>query len=455
MARLDYSGFRTRPKPAKRRSGWQGSMRLGALFAVLVGVNVYVFFFRGGTSIRDVLKSGAIAKRPAAAATSSSGSGDPAAQPGAPSNDDSVVVKGSLAGHLGLLGALSAVNIDRTQANEVIAALRPALDLRALRPKQSFEVRLDPATKRVRTFIYRVSQISSVVVTRNAAGVLKATRKEVELDTKVVKVGGRITSSLDGAVTGAGESSALVSMFVDLFGWDINWYVDPREGDEFRIVVEKQYNGDRFYRYGRILAAEYRGNAGRFQAFYHKPEGGKAGYYTPEGRSVYREFLKMPLNFRRISSTFSHRRFHPVLHQTRGHFGVDYAAPRGTPVWAVADGTVARVGRSAGAGNMVVLGHARGRATVYMHLSRFAAGLKRGSKVKQRQVIGYVGSTGLSTGPHLHYGITVNGRHVDPLRFGVGKGAMLPRKQRIRFMDELPPRMAALEEIPVADRGGS
>jgi murein DD-endopeptidase MepM/ murein hydrolase activator NlpD len=425
-------------------------MRLGALFAILVGVNIYVFFFRGGTSIHDLLKTSALSKK---SVPLKNAPGAPAAKRASPKRsgpkDDSLVVQSSLKGHLGLSSALEAVSIDKAQVAELIVALRPQLDMRSLRPDHTFEVHLDPRTKRVRRLIYKVSPINSVVATRDPKGKLKVQRREVELDSKVERVGGRITSSLQSAMSRAGERHGLVARFVDLFSWDVNWYSDPREGDEFRIVVEKKYKDGRFYRYGNILAAEYRGKVGRFQAYYHK---GKKGYFTPEGRAINREFLKMPLNFRRISSKFNMRRFHPVLHRTKGHYGVDYAAARGTPVWAVADGTVTKVGRSGGAGKMIRLQHSRGRTTVYMHLSRFAKKLKRGSRVKQRQVIGFVGSTGLATGPHLHYGIMVNGRHVDPLKYNAGKGALLPRQDRVRFLDELPKRMAILEAIEVKKR---
>lgn len=449
MARLDYTGARVRHRGARRKSGWQGSMRLGALFTVLVGINVYVFFFRGGTSIHDLLKtSAAINKKPVALSPKGSSTARPVQRQ--PDKDDSLVLEGTLRGYIGLSSALAALKVDNTQVAELVASLRGKLDMRSLRPEHQFEVRLDPSSRQIRKFTYRLSPVSSVVAVRNAKGLFRVKRKEVPLETRVARVGGRINSSLLGAMSAAGERAALVSRFVDIFSWDVNWYSDPREGDEFRIIVEKKYKDGVFYRYGTIRAAEYRGKIGRFQAFYHNPKQGKPGYYTPEGRMITREFLKTPLNFRRISSKFNKRRFHPVLHQTKGHFGVDYAAARGTPVWAVAQGKVTRIGRFGGAGNMIRLEHAKGRTTIYMHLQGFAQGLKRGSKVRQRQVIGYVGSTGLATGAHLHYGILVDGRHVDPLKFNVGKGATLPRRERARFLDGLTRRMAALESIAVA-----
>jgi murein DD-endopeptidase MepM/ murein hydrolase activator NlpD len=427
-------------------------MRLGALFAVLVGINIYVFFFRGGTSIHDVLKTSSIARKSVALASKGSAKAQAKSpEKGAASalSDDSIIVQGTMKGFVGLSGALAARKIEQPQINELIAALGTELNLRTLRPEHSFEARLDPKDGRIRRFTLRTSQISTVEVTRAAAGALKARKQESSLTTKVVQVGGKIESSLIRAITKAGESSPLVFMFVDLFSWDINWYADPREGDEFRIVVEKQYLGETFHRYGHILAAEYRGKLGRFQAFYYKPSTGPAGYFVPEGRSLRRAYLKTPLNFRRLSSRYNSKRFHPVLHTTKGHYGVDYAAAVGTPVWAAADGTVAMAARSGGAGNMVVLNHASNVSTVYMHLSRFAKGLKAGQKVKQRQLIGHVGSTGLSTGPHLHYGIKVRARYVDPLKFKIPKGEMLARGDRIRFLDQLPDRMAALESISI------
>ena len=179
---------------------------------------------------------------------------------------------------------------------------------------------------------------------------------------------------------------------------------------------------------------------------------GKGGYYTPEGRSIRRAFLKTPLSYRRISSGFDTKRLHPILHRTKGHFGVDYAAPTGTPIWAAADGTVLKIGRYSGAGRMVLLQHASGVRTVYMHMHRFATGLRRGVHVKQRQYIGQVGATGLATGPHLHYGIYVRGRPIDPQEFEIGKGPLLPAEDHARFSAELPLKLAALQTVVVPGR---
>ena len=448
MRRPDYYGFRNQRKRARRRSGWKGSMRLGALFAVLLGINVYVFFFRGGTSIQDILKTSAINKESKARVTGK-GPRQRSARHTEP-RDDSIVIKGSLKGHLGLSSALTSQKLSARQATAIIKALRTKLNMRSLRPEHRYEVRLDPKTGKLRKFIYRLSKIKSVVVSRSALGGLKASLEEAKLRVRKVKIGGKVASSLNRAMSSAGERAALVAHFTHLLSWDINWYADPREGDTFRIIVEKKYLEDRFYGYGRILAAEYHGAKGTFRVFHHRSRNGKEGYYSPDGRSVRRAFLKVPLNFRRVSSKFNKRRFHPVLHKTKGHYGVDYAAARGTPIWAAAHGKVLITGRRGGAGKMVKLSHANGVQSVYMHLSRIASGIKPGVKVKQRQVIGYVGSTGLATGPHLHYGIKVRGRHVDPLSFNVGKGELLPSRERSRFMDLAEERGEALTGIPVA-----
>ncbi len=424
-------------------------MRLGALFLVLVAVNVYVFFFRSGTSIRDVLKTSAI-KAPGLDVKATEGgkvgltahSSDEAPPEGVE------VVKGTLGQHNGLLAALAARGLKSHESAKVVKSLRGVLNMRALRPEHRLELHRDSKTREVQRFIYHLSPVVKVEVRRRADGTFKARRMEAKLDTRVVRLVGKIDTSLNRAITSKGGSSAVVAKFTRLFDWDINWYTDPRDGDEFRIVVEKKFLAGKLYGFGRILAAEYKGRVGRFQVYFFE-HGKTSGHYTPEGRSIRRALLKTPLHYRRISSKYNRRRFHPVLHRTKGHFGVDYAAARGTPIWAAGDGKVVTARRAGGAGKMVVLRHAAGVTTLYMHLSRFARGLKAGMTVKQRQLIGTVGSTGLATGPHLHYGVKVRGRHVDPLRYNVGKGPLLPRAARIRFLDRLADRMAKLEGLKI------
>lgn len=442
----------------RRQRRWRpgGAWPLALVFLVLVGINAYVFLFRKGTSVNELMRASSLAGGSVPGLSGAAGAGRGARPSAATAADDpedgAVVVRGTMKGYIGLSAALAAAGLSAAQSDELATALGAELDLRALQPRHRFELRLDPRTRAVEQFIYQLSAVHKIVVARGTDDTFKARRDEAPLEVEVAEIGGRIESSLNGALAAAGETAALAAAFVDLFSWDINWYTDPREGDEFRIVVEKRQHGGKFYRYGRILAAEYRGEAGRFRAYYYEGEGEHAAgaYYDAEGRAVRRAFLKTPLQFRRISSRFNRKRFHPILHRTKGHLGVDYAAPEGTPVWAAADGVVGAAHRAGGAGNMVVLRHSAGVRTVYMHLQRFAAGLRPGQRVRQHDLIGYVGTTGLSTGPHLHYGMVVNGRPIDPQQFKIGAGPLLPSGERARFLAAVAARAAKLGAIALA-----
>ncbi|MFH1129953.1 MAG: M23 family metallopeptidase [Pseudomonadota bacterium] len=433
----------------KKKSKWAGTVRLGALFAVLVGINVYVFFFRGGTSIGELIKASAI----------KGDSADPLGKKKRVGSDDTgekrkydgaMMVQGALSGHLGLSSALAASHLDSKQITVLVKTLATKVNMRTLRPSNKYEIYLDPQTRELLGFVYHLSEATTVELERQKNGLLAARKIEVPLETQLVKLGGQIDSSLEKAVSEIGGSSTLVAKYVDLFSWDINWYVDPRLGDKFRIVVEKKYLKKEFYGYGKIVAAEYDGEVGKYHAFLYTPRGGEPGYFTADGRSIRRPFLKTPLRYRRISSKFSHRRFHPILHYHKAHAGVDFAAAKGTPVWAAANGWVVKVGQFGGAGKMVMLRHPGAIETVYMHLSGFAKGIKLHAKVLQHEKIGYVGSSGLATGPHLHYGIKVNGHHVNPLQFKVPMGARLPKDEHLRFLEQIASLKQDLEGISIA-----
>jgi murein DD-endopeptidase MepM/ murein hydrolase activator NlpD len=226
-----------------------------------------------------------------------------------------------------------------------------------------------------------------------------------------VKVVGEIRSSLFEAMEAAGERDPLTIGFAEILAWEIDFYKDVREGDRFKVVVEKIYKGDQFIQYGTIHAVEYQRGEKMIRGIQYKE-----GYYNEKGISLKKAFLKVPLRFNRISSKFSRARLHPILGGLRPHFGVDYAAPPGTPIWAVADGTVTSCGWNNGFGNQVILRHMNGYVTYYSHLSGFGPGIRKGVKVRQKQIIGQVGSTGLSTGPHLDYRLAKDGRFKNPLK---------------------------------------
>jgi len=259
-------------------------------------------------------------------------------------------------------------------------------------------------------FIYEASPTEIYEIEKDSDGYV-AQRKRVPLENRLVRVVGEIHSSLFEAMEAAGEQDSLTIAFAEILAWEIDFYKDVREGDQFKMVVEKMYKGDQFIQYGPIHAVEYRRGERVIRGIRYKD-----GYFSEKGISLRKAFLKAPLRFNRISSKFSWARNHPILGGTRPHLGVDYAAPPGTPIWAVADGTVASCGWNSGFGNQVILRHMNGYTTHYGHLSSFGAGIRNAARVKQKQVIGYVGSTGLSTGPHLDYRVAKDGHFRNPLK---------------------------------------
>ena len=330
---------------------------------------------------------------------------------------------------------------------QVTAALAKLCDPRSIRGGQKYVVRLGedgvPAS-----FEYQSSAILRYLVEKDEeSGLWKGRKLEAAVEIKTVAAGGVVDSSLYESVQKAGESTVLVSLLVEQFAWDVNFYTDTHPGDHWKVVIEKQYLGGQFYKYGRLLAAEYGGKVGTFRSFFWAGKGAardKPGkYYDDHGLAISKTMLKTPLRYVRISSKFDRKRFHPILHVEKAHLGIDYAAPQGTPVWASASGRVVEVGLKRGSGNTIVLAHANGLSTRYYHLSRYARGLHVGQQVKQKEVIGFVGMTGLATGPHLHFSVTKNGAFVDPNKLSVSRDAPVP--DHAAFMDAIRPRIAALK----------
>jgi murein DD-endopeptidase MepM/ murein hydrolase activator NlpD len=249
------------------------------------------------------------------------------------------------------------------------------------------------------------------LLVRQHQGELIAESQPRQMYTEVLETQGVITSSLFAAGKDAGLSDVKTMDLANIFGWDIDFVQDLRAGDRFFLVYEKVYRDGEFLRDGRILGATFINQGERFQAIWFD-NGDVAEYFAPDGRNMKKAFLRAPLNFSYISSQFNPKRMHPVLKRVRPHNGIDYYAPTGTPVYAAGAGVVSRAGYSAPNGNHVFIKHANGIETKYLHFSKKA--VNQGQKVKQGQVIGYVGSTGLATGPHLHYEFVLNGVHRDP-----------------------------------------
>ncbi len=242
-----------------------------------------------------------------------------------------------------------------------------------------------------------------------------AERIERPLISEVVRLEGVVESSLFGAVEAAGGGAELAVRMAQIYQWDIDFLRDLRKGDRFVVVADRQSVEGEFFGWGTIFAARFVNGKRTLDAVVYPDDNGRLGYYDLNGHPLRKQFLRSPLKFSRVTSRFSMSRYHPVLKRRMPHYGVDYGAPVGTPVHATADGTVTRAGRSGGGGNMVTVRHTNGYETNYLHLSRYGKGVRRGVRVSQGQVIGYVGSTGLSTGPHLDYRVKLNGRWINPL----------------------------------------
>lgn len=242
-----------------------------------------------------------------------------------------------------------------------------------------------------------------------------------------------ISSSLFAATDAAGIPDQIAIQLANIFSSEIDFNQDLREGDHFSVIYETYYSNGKLIKVGHVLAAEFSNQGKVYRALLYRTPDGRDNYYTPNGESLQKAFLRSPLEFSRISSGFSLARFHPVLQIWRAHKGVDYAAPIGTRVRAVADATVSFVGTQGGYGNVVILQHANGISTVYGHLSKFAPGLRRGQKIRQGEIIGFVGMSGLATGPHLHYEFRVHGEHRNPLTIALPSPEPLPKDQLAEF----------------------
>ncbi len=320
-------------------------------------------------------------------------------------------------------------------AGEAVAfgrALKPVFDPRRAQPGDRYEALVSEDGRLVR-FEYRRSPLEVYrAVARDGGWAVE--RADVPVERRETTLVGRVRGSLYQSFLDAGGDPDLVMAFVELFSWDVDFSRETREGDEFRLIYHRLVVGDEEVGNGRILAAQYRSRQGVYTAIYYRSDRVE-GYFDPEGRSVRKSFLRSPLKFTRISSRFSLSRRHPILKVVRPHRGVDYAAPRGTPVWSVADGTVRHAGWKGQAGRVVIVRHARGYETYYNHLSRFGRGIRKGVRVKQGQVIGYVGQTGLATGPHLDFRLKRNGRWVDPLKERYPAGDPVPKAERGRYRE--------------------
>ena len=322
-----------------------------------------------------------------------------------------------------LESALVRSGVDRGDAGGMVAALRGSVDMRRLKPGERVAVARETEGGPVEVTWWRSASERYELRLEDRLWTARVVR--IPVDTRVVALAGQLQDSLFASMERLGESAALTAKLVTLFEWDFDFAADSLPGDRFRLLVEKRYAGDTFVGYGSILIAQY-GSVGRaaLTSVAFEDADGQIAYYDRSGRSVKKMFLRAPLDFTRVTSGFSHARHHPILGGLHPHLAVDYGAPVGTPVRAVADGVVETAGWNGGYGLSLTVRHARGYSTMYNHLSRIE--VRRGERVRQREVIGRVGSTGLSTGPHLDYRVSKNGAFVNPLNEKFIPGAPVP-----------------------------
>ena len=293
---------------------------------------------------------------------------------------------------------------------------------------------------------YDVDETQTLQIASNTTG-LTSQIIHKPIETRVAHATGAIDESLFLAAQKAGLSDNLTMELAGIFGWDIDFALDIRQGDSFSVIYEEIYQHGKKLRDGNILAAEFVNQNHSYRAIRYTDASQHTDYYSPDGKSMRKAFLRTPVRFSRISSRFNSKRKHPILHRIRAHKGVDYAAPRGTPVKATGDGKIIMRGVNGGYGNTIIIQHGSNYSTLYAHLNGFARGIHRGTHVHQGQTIAYVGSTGLATGSHLHYEFRINGVHHNPLTVHLPDAAPLPAKYREDFSASIQPYLAQLDTL--------
>ena len=303
---------------------------------------------------------------------------------------------------------------DSQATQEYINAARRVFSMRAFRDGQPYVVVTDAATGKVKRFEYEIDSRRRLVVEGMEQPVARV--EAIEYTILLSTVNAVIDDNLFQAVADAGERPQLALRLAELFGSEINFIRDLQEGDSFVVLVEKRYREGEYKGYGRILAAHFTNKGKTFEAYLFREGKKSANYYNNKGENIRKSLLQAPLAFTRVTSRFTKNRLHPILGYTRPHEGVDYAAPTGTPVKAVGEGVVTQRGWSGGYGNQVIVRHGGGLESLYAHLSGYARGLKTGQKVRQGEVIGFVGMTGLATGPHLDFRLRQGGKFINPAK---------------------------------------
>ena len=338
----------------------------------------------------------------------------------------------------------SKVGLPSSEVHAILASSKDARQLAQLKIGQTFEFQLNEQGE-LSSLRSKLNNLESLHLEKTASG-YSLTRDQVKPQVASVYARGEIDSSLFLAAKRAGLSHNLTMDLANIFGYDIDFALDIRKGDSFEVLYEeKTVDGERVGT-GNILAARFINRGKTYSAVRYTSKEGTTTYYNADGSSMRKAFIRTPVDFARISSRFSNGRKHPILNKIRAHKGVDYAAPHGTPIKSAGDGKVILAGRKGGYGNTVIIQHGQRYRTLYAHMQGFAKGVRNGSTVKQGQIIGYIGTTGLSTGPHLHYEFQVDGVHVDPLGLKLPMADPIAQNEKQRFLQQSQPLLARMDE---------
>ncbi len=339
----------------------------------------------------------------------------------------------------------SNLGLTTQELEEVLKSCKEAIKLTKLFPGERLMVTVGTEGQ-MEALSVEIDKAHVLQIERTADKGLTTRVDALALEKVVTFKGAKIQDSFFKAGKRAGLNHKMVLKLAELFAWDIDFALNIHPEDSFRVIYEQVYREGKFIENGPILAAEFVNKGKIYHVVRYTDAHGKSDYYTSEGKSLRKAFLRTPVNFTRISSHFNSKRHHPILHKIRAHKGVDYAAPHGTPVKAAGDGVIQFLGRKGGYGNTIVLNHGRQNSTLYGHLSRFHQTVKPGQRVKQGQVIGYVGRTGLASGDHLHFEFLVNGHHKDPLTVELPQADGISRKDLSGFKRQAQKALALLEQ---------
>jgi murein DD-endopeptidase MepM/ murein hydrolase activator NlpD len=359
--------------------------------------------------------------------------------PEAPGHREVKVSKGDTLSTL-----FSKVGLPPAVVHDVLASDKQVKQFTYLKHGQVLEFEIS-ANGDLQSLHSRVSDVETIRLNRSANG-YTFSRDLIKPVIREAYAHGVITSSLSLAAQRAGLSHAQTMDMANVFGYDVDFAQDIHPGDAFDVIYEQRVLNGKVVGTGNILSARFTNRGKTYTAVRYTNRQGNSNYYSAEGNSLRKAFIRTPVDYARISSRFSLERKHPILNKIRAHKGVDYAAPRGTPIKATGDGKVTLAGRHGGYGNTVIIQHGKTYQTLYGHMQGFAKGVRTGTSVKQGQVIGYIGTTGLSTGPHLHYEFQVNGTHVDPLGQKLPMADPIAHNEKARFMQQSQPLMARMDQ---------